>query len=102
MVINNIKLAASMESIATSFDKKRINQCTSMCVVSFNSSRFTPDELNCFSKYAFAYLDARGTSSAFKIMAIGLGPILTTLTPKLISFESSFLRSVVIINNIFW
>lgn len=90
-----------MDSIATSFDKTRINQCTSMCVVSFNNSRFTPDELNCFSRYPFAYLDVPKTLSATRTMAIESGPILTTWTPKLLAFEHNFNTWKVIINKIF-
>lgn len=39
-----------MDSLATSFDKVRVNQCTDRCIISFNNSFFTPDELTCFNR----------------------------------------------------
>ena len=51
-----------MDSLSTSFDKVRLNECTGRCISTVNKSLFTPDELSCFSKYSFTYSDAPETS----------------------------------------
>ena len=50
-----------MDSLLTSFDKTRMNECTDRCIMNFNNSTFTRGELSCFNRYAFLDLDAQGT-----------------------------------------
>lgn len=85
-----------MDSIATSFDKSRINQCTNMCVMSLNYSRFTPEELDCFSRYLSLHLDAPEISIECTTMTAESAPIQTpsrsnsTIIELLLRFNHDF------------
>lgn len=52
-----------MDSISTSFNKAGVDHCSDRCISVLRHSYFTPDELNCFQRYAISHLDVLAVSS---------------------------------------
>jgi hypothetical protein len=85
-----------MDSLVTSFDKTRLNECTGRCVNTRNNLAFTRTELSCLDRYLLLDLDVLGTSPSSQPWCTGPGLTPRKSTSAWLTSESIFITLFVI------